>query len=296
MTDRSRALRRALAFLFLGLALTSTSPVWVHADTAPSGIFRITLMVPQPNQARQAWSLLVQSNLQALGIDAQRVVLDWPTIYDRALTPDSDVLGRSYDNGGFYALFFGYALGIDADPYSYYHSSQFAPIGDNYYLWNNTQDDQLTAQIKQTVDKKQRVDFVKQWQAVMYDQQPSATILYTKEIVAFDYTMPNAQYVFSTYHSPYWPPIEQLSMLGGSTTGSITPAQTAPAPSEGFNPTVSSSYYDQTVYGAMFSALAQRNDTIFKNMIPQLATGWSVSLDQKTWAGSVGPWGAAAVG
>src|SRR3989475_9384057 len=132
MTSRAGARNNCLAFLFLGLALTSTSPVWVHADTAPSGIFRITLMVPQPNQARQAWSLLVQSNLQALGIDAQRVVLDWPTIYDRALTPDSDVLGRSYDNGGFYALFFGYALGIDSAPYYSYHKLQFAPIEYKY--------------------------------------------------------------------------------------------------------------------------------------------------------------------
>jgi len=288
MTGRSGTQTRCLALVFLGLVLTSTSPVWVHADTAPTGIFRITLMVPVPNQARQAWSLLVQSNLQALGIDAQRVVLDWPTIYDRALTPASDVLGRSYDNGGFDALFLGYALGIDADPYSYYHSSQYAPIGSNYYLWNNSQDNQLTTQIKQTVDKTQRLDLVKQWQALDYDQQPSATILYTKEIVAFDYTITNGQYVFSTYHSPYWPPIEQLSMLGGP-TGSITLAQTGPAPSEGFNPATSSSYYDQTVYGALFSALAQRNDTIFKNMIPQLATGWSVASDQKTWTVTLRP-------
>jgi len=289
MTDRSGARIRSVALLFLGLALTSTSPVWVHADTAPTGIFRITLMVPQPSQARQAWSLLVQSNLQALGIDAQRVVLDWPTIFSRALTPASDVLGRSYDNGGFDALFLGYALGIDADPYSYYHSSQYAPIGSNYYLWNNSQNDQLTTQIKQTLDKTQRLDLVKQWQALAYDRQPSATILYTKEIVAFDYTITNGQYVFSTYHSPYWPPIEQLSMLGGATTGSITLAQTGPAPSEGFNPATSSSYYDQTVYGAMFSALAQRNDTLFKNMVPQLATGWSVGTDQKTWTVSLRP-------
>src|SRR2546422_7020691 len=128
MTSRAGARNNCLAFLFLGLALTSTSPVWVHADTAPSGIFRITLMVPQPNQARQAWSLLVQSNLQALGIDAQRVVLDWPTIYDRALTPDSDVLGRSYDNGGFYTLFFSYPLPIKTDHQSQSHKFKFSPI------------------------------------------------------------------------------------------------------------------------------------------------------------------------
>ena len=264
------------------LAVTSTGPIWAHADTQ-TPIFSIVLMVPQPNDARQAWSLLVQDNLLALGIDAQRVVLDWPTIYSRALTPASDVLGKSYNNGGFDALFLGYSLGIDADPYSYYHSSQFAPIGSNYYLWNNTQNDQLTTQIKQDMNVTTRDALVKQWQALAYDQQPSATILYSKEIYAFDYTLPNAKYVFGTYHSPYWPPIEQLSYLGGSNTGSITLAQTGPAPSEGFNPVVSSSYYDQTVYGALFSALAQRNDTIFRNMIPQLATGWSVGTDQKTW-------------
>jgi ABC-type transport system substrate-binding protein len=287
MARFSRLHARTTAALFMVLAITSTSPVWVRADPGQTGIFSIVLMVPQPNSARQAWSLLVQDNLLALGIDAQRVVLDWPTIYSRALTPESDVLGKSYNNGGFDALFLGYALGIDADPYSYYHSSQFAPIGSNYYLWNNTQNNQLTTQIKQDLNTTTRLNLVKQWQALAYDQEPSATILYTKEIFAFDYTMPNAKYVFGTYHSPYWPPIEQLSYLGGSNTGSITLAQTGPAPSEGFNPTISSSYYDQTVYGALFSALAQRNDTIFKNMIPQLAQGWSVGSDQKTWTVSL---------
>src|SRR5690348_3676310 len=98
MARFSRFQARTTAVLFTVLAITSTSPVWVHADTQ-TPIFSIVLMVPQPNSARQAWSLLVQDNLLALGIDAQRVVLDWPTIYDRALTPPSDVLGKSYNNG-----------------------------------------------------------------------------------------------------------------------------------------------------------------------------------------------------
>ena len=246
-------------------------------------------MVPLPNPARQEWSLVVQNNLQALGIDAQRVVLDWNTIYDRALTPSSSILGRTYDSGGFDALFLGYALGIDADPWSYYHSSQFAPTGSNYYLWNNTQNDQLTTQIKETLNTTQRLKLVQQWQNLAYDQQPAATILYTKEIVAYDNTLSNAGMVFNTYHYPYWPPIEQLSMTGGGTTGSITLAQTGPAPSEGFNPVISSSYYDESVYGAIFSALAQRNDTIFQNMNPQMASGWTVGPDQKTWTVTLRP-------
>ncbi len=246
-------------------------------------------MVPQPNPSRQSWSLVIQSILQALGIDAQRVVLDWNTIYSRAITPNSTVLGHTYDNGGFDALFLGYALGIDADPWSSYDSSQYAPTGSNYYLWNNTQNDQVTTQIRETLNTTQRLTLIKQWQALAYDVQPSATILYPQEIVAFDNTMLNAAYVFKTYHYPAWPPIEQLSMKGGNINGSITLAQTGPAPSEGFNPVLSTSYYDQTVYGAMFSALAQRNDTIFQNMTPQLASSWSVAQDQKTWTVSLRP-------
>src|SRR2546428_3676368 len=101
MTSRAGARNNCLAFLFLGLALTSTSPVWVHADTAPSGIFRITLMVPQPNQARQPCALLFQTNVQPWGIVARTSVLDWPTIYVERLTPTSDVLGRTYSMAGF---------------------------------------------------------------------------------------------------------------------------------------------------------------------------------------------------
>ncbi len=276
----SRARVVTPALVLLALTLTSASPSWVHGQT---GIFKITLMVPQPNPARQSWSLVIQNNLQSLGIDAGRIVLDWNTVYSRALTPDPSVLGKTYDNGGFDALFVGYALGIDADPWSLYHSSQFAPTGSNYYLWNNTKNDQLTTQIKETVNKTQRLELVKEWQALAADEQPSSTILYTREIVAFDTSMSNARYVFGTYHYPAWPPIEQLSMTGGSTTGSIILAQTGPAPSEGLNPLLTTSYYDLSVYGPVFSALAQRNDTIFKNMIPQLASGWSVSPDQKTW-------------
>jgi len=272
--------------MLLLLVLVPTIP---FRASGSSGIFKITLMVPQPNPARQEWSLVVQNNLQALGIDAQRVVLDWPTIYSRAITPSSSVIGQSYDTGGFDALFLGYALGIDADPWSYYHSSQFAPTGSNYYLWNNTQNDQLTTQIKETLNTTQRLNLVQQWQNLAHDQQPSATILYTKDIFAFDNTMSNAHYVFGTYHYPYWPPIEQLSMTSGSTTGSIILAQTGPAPSEGFNPVISSSYYDESVYGSIFSALAQRNDTTFQNMIPQLASGWNVAPDQKTWTVSLRP-------
>ncbi|HET7405342.1 MAG TPA: hypothetical protein VFJ63_04420, partial [Candidatus Bathyarchaeia archaeon] len=85
MTLRSKSRSLLLSLVLLALVLVPTLPLRAQSST---GIFEITLMVPQPNPARQEWSLVVQNNLQALGIDAQRVVLDWPTIYSRALTPN----------------------------------------------------------------------------------------------------------------------------------------------------------------------------------------------------------------
>jgi ABC-type transport system substrate-binding protein len=266
----------------VSLALIPAVP---HTAQAQQGIFKITLMVPSSNPARQSWSLVVQADLQSLGIDAGRVVLDFGTVLSRAFTPSPAILGKTYDNGGYDAVFIGQALGIDPDPWSFYHSSQFAPTGGNYQLWNNTQNDQLTNQIKTTIDKTTRLNLVKQWQVLAYDQQPANTILYSQEIYAFDNTMTNGAAVFSTHHFPVWPPIEQLSTTTQNAT--IILAQTGPAPDQGLIPILSSSYYDSTAWGALFSNLAQRNDTIVKTMLPALATGWSVASDNKTWTVSL---------
>ncbi len=70
---------------------------------------------------------------------------------------------------------------------------------------------------------------------------------------------------------------------------SLILAQTGQSPGEGLIPELSTSYYDTTVASEIFSALALRNDTTFKTMIPQLASGtvaspgWSVTTDYKTW-------------
>src|SRR5213594_782108 len=76
---------------------------------------------------------------------------------------------------------------------------------------------------------------------------------------------------------------------------SLILAQTGQAPGEGLIPELSTSYYDTTVASEVFSGLALRNDTTFKTMIPQLASGtvaspgWSVTSDTKTWTVTLRP-------
>ena len=283
-----RLVSLALCFVVLSMA----SAAFVPRGHSSPGIFKITLMVPgNANPARQSWSLVVQNELQGLGIDAGRVLLDFNTIIDRVIQPtDPNIVGKTYDNGGWDTLFIGNALGIDPDPAILYNSTNFAPSGSNYNLWNNSQADHLGTLIDQTVDKPTRLNYVRQWQALAQNVTPSATILYTKEIVAFTPKLTNGQSVFQIYHFPYWAPIEQLSST--PVDASIVLDQTGGPPAN-LIPELSSSYYDTTVSGVIFGSLAQRNDTVFKTMLPQLASGtvqspgWSVSADGKTWTVSL---------
>jgi ABC-type transport system substrate-binding protein len=224
-------------------------------------------------------------------MDVSRVELPFsPNIYARALSPPTSIVGKTFDQGGFDILFVGYNLNIDPDPYGLYHSSQFPPKGQNYYLWNNTQNDNLANQIKTTLDAATRNNLVKQWQVLAYNELPSIPLLYTHEIVAFDSDYSNAQQVFQTYHFPAWPPIEHLT--NATNTSRFILAETGQAPGEGVVPELSTSYYDLAISGELFSGLALRNDTIPNTgqaMIPALAAGtpsapgWSVSPDGKTW-------------
>jgi len=289
---------RTISRTILILAVTALlvpaglSGVQVHASSCATGLspnLHITLLVPTSNPARRAWAAIIQSNLQCLGIDAARVELPFsPNIFDRALSPtDPNVLGKAFDQGGFDILFVGYNLGIDPDPYSLYHSSQFAPSGSNYYLWNNTQNDNLDNLIKTTLNATTRNNYVKQWQVLAANELPSIPILYTRGVVAFDSKFPNAQSVFNVYHFPAWPTVEHLS--SSPVDGTFIFAETGQAPGQGVVPELSTSYYDLALSGEIFSPLALRNDTIFQTMLPDLAAGtptapgWSLANDNKTW-------------
>ncbi|TMI46468.1 hypothetical protein E6H22_06995 [Candidatus Bathyarchaeota archaeon] len=286
-----------LYILVLSLLTLTSIPLLPNLGHAQTTIFKITLLVPSSNPARQSWSLVVQSSLQALGIDAERQVLAFGTVLDRAFTPDPSLVGKTWDQGGYDAVFIGQTLSIDPDPFMFYHSSQFAPTGSNYELWNNTLNDQLTSQIDTTLDDAARINLLKQWQVLAYDEQPAVTILYTNETVAWNPNIvSNGAQVFGAYHFPAdWPPIDQLTLATGVTNATIALAQTGPAPDKGYIPYLSDSYYDSTVYAQLYSSLAQRNDTIFRTMLPQLADGtvqspgWSVASDNKTWTVHIRP-------
>lgn len=271
-----------LGFLLLLSVFLLPAAYLARAQTT---LFRITLTVPNTNPSRQAWSEIIQQSFIDAGIDAQRVIQDWDTIYDRALDPPPDVASKTYDEGGFDILFVGYAMGIDPDPYPLYHSSQATtatPPGQNYYCWENTENDRLCTLIKETVDDTERLGYINEWQQLAYEENPSLTIEYDQEVVAYDPTALLGD-PLEIFHYPCWPRIADWQLNPSTTQDTIVVAQTGPCPEEGMCDYVSTSYYDLTAYGNVFDPLVYRENLDTFALIPGLATDWQVAEDQKTW-------------
>lgn len=248
-------------------------------------LFKITLSTPSTNPSRQEWSEIIQAEFAAVGIECERVIQDWDTIYDRALDPPPDVAGKTFDEGGFDMLFVGYAMDVDPDPSALYMSSQTttsSPPGQNYYCWENAEADRLLELMKTTVDKDERLGYVKEFQTLFLDESPAFAIEWDKEVVAYDPTALMGE-PLEILHYPAWPRVKNWELNPTTTQDTIVIAQTGPCPTEGMMDVVSTSYYDLTVYDNVFDSLAERENLDTLEMIPALATSWEVAEDGKTW-------------
>jgi peptide/nickel transport system substrate-binding protein len=283
--------RKFYALFLTAIMIAGIASPFVFSSTPASATtfqiyptFSISLLTPSTNPSRQNWALLIANSFSSMGIQAQRVIVPWGTMYDRMLTPNASVVGKSHADGGFDMGFVGYAMSPDPDgAYGLFHGSQMAPAGQNYYLWNDTYANALSYNITHTLDAAQRDAYAKAWQNYTYTQVPSVCLFYTKEVVAFKPSFQSAPFLAN--HYPLWPGVELWNDTAGST--SVTIAQTGPAPEIGLVPYLTTSYYDLTAYGPIYGELGGyglfiRNSS-FK-MVPYMAySNYTVTNGGKNW-------------
>ncbi|MFZ5391085.1 MAG: peptide ABC transporter substrate-binding protein [Patescibacteria group bacterium] len=77
------------------------------------------------------------------------------------------------------ALLAGEIMGLDPDPYPFWHSSQISSPGLNLALWQNRTADQLLNQARQTFDKAEQNKLYVQFQNILSEEMP-AVFLYSK--------------------------------------------------------------------------------------------------------------------
>ncbi|MDZ4712255.1 MAG: ABC transporter substrate-binding protein [bacterium] len=131
--------------------------------------FRFTF-TNNTNPKRKKVILILIEQLKQLGIDASIQEYEWSVFLDK-------IKKHNYD-----ACFAGWQLNVTPDdPYQIWHSSQSEGEGSNYWSYNNPESDKLLEQNRMEFDDGKRMEILKKWQKVVYDDQP-VTFLWTEPV------------------------------------------------------------------------------------------------------------------
>jgi len=285
-----KILKKVLVATSIIALLTSiiTPLAFVQAEDSDS-LFHVTIIAPgNANLIRRQWAQIFASNLQQLGIDAKVVFLGWTAVYDRALTPAYENVGKDWDNGGWDILALGWTPGLLPQPRDLYYGGDvnfFAPDGQNYPLWNNTEANaQLDTFITATDSATQEVA-LKAWQQIYYNEVPASQLMFQAAPAIVNphvgnwYTPPAGGEGWLYFNAQCYP--ELLTRDDGKTR--ITYCTTGEIDS--LLPPTSNSWYDTIINGVVYNGLIQPWPTLGTGdlSIPYLLTSWEPSADGFTW-------------
>jgi ABC-type transport system substrate-binding protein len=264
--------------LFLVLMLTILlSFVPLPAQAAPQGpLFKITMIAPgTANLVRRQWALITANSFQAVGIDARVVFLSWGAVYDRVLTPARENLGKTFDEGGWDALFIGWTPGLLplGGIFQIHYSKNWAPTGSNYYLWSNPESDKAIEDFMAAGYTPQGEEAFKRWQRIAYEEVPKSVIVYQAAPIAAspDIDFNGYEWIYDNIGCvPQFLKTTRKSVVFG-TTGEIV----------ALNPPLSNSWYDSVVFTPIVESLFVVDAN--KNFKPALAESYEVSADGRTF-------------
>ncbi|HKZ93592.1 MAG TPA: ABC transporter substrate-binding protein [Candidatus Bathyarchaeia archaeon] len=278
-------LKRTLLLLSLASMLTFSLmlPSLVEAQQQP--LFKVTLIAPgNANLVRRQWGQIFANSLQQLGIDARVVFLGWTAVFDRVFTPPLDIVGKTWDQGGFDIQLVGWTPGLLPEPRQGYYGGDpgfFAPTGQNYLLWNNSRSNDLLDTFITSTNVTIQEQSLQEWQSVYFEDVPASQIFYderpaliTPEVKGYDWIYFNAQinpeFLYTNETSP-------KTRLVFASTGEI----------ESLIPPLSNSWYDTIITSPIFGGLVQVNNE--REFIPALLTDWNHSADNVKWTLNLRP-------
>lgn len=147
--DKSKQLIESLGYQF------NSKTGYYEKDGAP---LQFTILTNKGNKYREKTAQIIQRFLQNVGIKVSIHLMEW-----------SSFIKVTADPTAFDALISGWALGIDPDGYSIWHSSQHG-AGFNFIGYNNPKVDALLeAGRRETVVAKRKTIYAKMYREITYD-------------------------------------------------------------------------------------------------------------------------------
>jgi len=276
--------KKVLLMLSLVVLLTLTMVPLNAVKAQDETLFKVTIIAPgDANMLRRQWGQIIANSLIQLGIDARVVYLGWTPVIQRVMEPSLEIVGKTYDEGGYDIQLLGWTPGLVPNPSQIYYGSEeaFAPTGSNYYLWNNTEANDLMDIYLTTTNVTERDLVAKNLQTILYDELPASIIFFSSTPTAVTPELGGP----AVGPSPggegwlYFNAQPNPEMLTGKTsvvycsTGSI----------ESLVPALSNSWYDTIIHANIFGGLVMVAPDLSDLTVPNLLTSWVPSNNGFKW-------------
>lgn len=144
------------------------------------------------NPKRKRVILILIEQLKQFGIHAEIQEYEWSVFLDK-------IKKHNFD-----ACFAGWQLSATPDdPFQIWHSSQSVGEGSNYWSYINPESDKLLEENRLEFDEDKRMEILKKWQKVVYDDQP----------VTFLWSEPSRYLYNERYRNTRWYPYPDSPLL-----------------------------------------------------------------------------------
>jgi len=157
------------------------------ATAAGQTYFSFTLIAPTSNPVRRQWASIISNSFQGDNIGVNLVFIPFGTLSNLAF---GQAPGKSYNDGGFDALFVGFGGGTPLPDFGTnnvinYRTDDFTPNGNNYMGFTNSTYDNLANQYAASFSQTARNTIAQQMNNIIAQQRPTLVIEYPALVTAF---------------------------------------------------------------------------------------------------------------
>jgi peptide/nickel transport system substrate-binding protein len=153
------------------------------------------------NPVRRQTVLVIIESLKKVGIIADIQDLEWSVYLDKTKKHEFDATLAAWQMNV-----------VPPDPFQIWHSSQSEGEGSNYISYNNQESDKILEEYRKEFDENKRIEMMKQWQKLIYDEQPYTFLWSPKSRYIYDVRFKNTRW-YNRGNSPllkeWWVPKSQ---------------------------------------------------------------------------------------
>ncbi|MFQ5804090.1 MAG: ABC transporter substrate-binding protein [Candidatus Methylomirabilales bacterium] len=151
---------------------TRNAEGWLEKDGNP---LAFTLITNLGNEVRKAVMVVAQNAWRRLGIRVETLIMEWAVF-----------INERVDKGDFDALILGWSMGLDADLYQIFHSSQAGHFQLNFVGYSNLEADALMIRIRQEYNHARQVEMARRLHQIIAHDQPYTFLFVRKGLTLLD--------------------------------------------------------------------------------------------------------------